>query len=99
MRASIGAIPTIVSPNPNCPACRTDIEPLTDMRFIRVEDTDSIRNAYNDMLNKTAEGQVDFAVFQKHDQFDPYRLGELRLNNESRYNNKLVASRAPKTEL
>ena len=72
---------------------RTDIEPITDMRFIRVEDKDSIRQRYNAEIREHAKGskveEVNFAV---RDMMDPYRLGELRLNNESEYNAKLLGA-------
>jgi len=58
------------------------------MRFIRVEDRDTERNRYNKDLEDNAEGQVKLADFSADPGFgDPYRLGELRLNNDSHYNN------------
>lgn len=74
---------------------RTDIEPITGMRFKRVEDTDAVKNAWlrmNEDSGHITAGQPTpeedklLLMMMDMEKFDPYRLGTLTLNEESEYN-------------
>jgi hypothetical protein len=70
---------------------RTDIEPMTDMRFKRVEDPNQLMKQFEALHNDTRSENADewkahLMMLAALESWDPYRLGTLRLNNESRYN-------------
>lgn len=64
---------------------------MTDMRFKRVEDPNQLMKQFEALHNDTRSENADewkahLMMLAALESWDPYRLGTLRLNNESRYN-------------
>lgn len=75
------------------------------MRFVRVEDPNRLNKEFKKLLKESnsTDDKLSEQFLKQFEQFDPYRLGVLTLNNDSDYNREaiekgLIKARAPVME-